>query len=137
MPAHYDDPFRVTDEALEALPPLDAILVDIHAETTSEKAALAWHLDGRATLVVGTHTHVQTADERVLPGGTGYLTDLGMTGPMNSVLGVRTELVLEKLQTQMPVRFETASGPAQLCGLIADIEGGRTTRLERVFLREE
>jgi metallophosphoesterase (TIGR00282 family) len=136
MPAHYDDPFRAADEALAALPPVSAVVVDVHAETTSEKAALAWHLDGRVALVAGTHTHVQTADDRILPHGTGFLTDLGMTGPMNSVLGVRTELVLQKLRTQMPVRFETAGGPAQFCGLLADIERGRATRLERIFLRD-
>jgi metallophosphoesterase (TIGR00282 family) len=136
LPAHYDDPFRAVDGALATLPAVDAIIVDVHAETTSEKAALAWYLDGRVSLVVGTHTHVQTADERILPKGTGFLTDLGMTGPYNSVIGVRTELVLQKLRTQMPVKFETAGGPAQLCGLIADIESGRTVRLERIFVRE-
>lgn len=136
MPAHYDDPFAAVDAALSDLPPADAIVVDVHAETTSEKMALGWYLDGRASLVVGTHTHVQTADERILPRGTGFLTDLGMTGPYNSVLGVRTELVLDKLRRQMPVRFETAGGPAQFCGLIATIEDGRTTDLERLFIRE-
>lgn len=136
MPAQYDDPFRAMDAVLESLPPVDAILVDVHAETTSEKAALGWYLDGRVALVVGTHTHVQTADERVLPKGTGFLSDLGMTGPYNSVIGVRTDLVLQKFLTQMPVRFDTASGPAQFCGLVADVEHGRTRALERIFIRE-
>jgi len=136
LPQAYDDPFRAMDEALSELEPLDAVLVDVHAETTSEKAALAWYLDGRVSLVVGTHTHVQTADEWILPRGTGYLTDLGMCGPYRSVIGVRTELVLEKFLTQMPVRFETASGPAQVCGIVATIEDGRTVHLERVFERE-
>jgi hypothetical protein len=136
MPSQYDDPFQAVDDALARLEPVDALLVDMHAETTSEKMALGWYLDGRVSVVVGTHTHVQTADERILPRGTGFLTDLGMTGPYNSVLGVRTELVLEKLRRQMPVRFETANGPAQLCGLVVTIEGGRTTELERLFIRE-
>jgi metallophosphoesterase (TIGR00282 family) len=136
MPAQYEDPFWALDQALAELPAVDAVLVDVHAETTSEKMALGWYLDGRVSVLVGTHTHVQTADERILPQGTGFLTDLGMTGPYNSVLGVRTELVLDKLRRQMPVRFETASGPAQLCGLLATLEGGRTTHLERLFIRE-
>lgn len=136
LPASYDDPFRAMDQALAELGESDAILVDMHAETTSEKAALGWYLDGRVSLVVGTHTHVQTADEWVLPGGTGFLTDLGMTGPYHSVIGVRRELVLEKFLKQMPVRFETAVGPAQFCGLLADIENAKTVNLERVFIRE-
>lgn len=136
MPAAYGNPFEAVDAALAELPPVDAIFVDMHAETTSEKAAMGWYLDGRVAAVVGTHTHVQTADERILPGGTAFLTDLGMTGPYNSVIGVRTPLVLEKLTRQMPVRFETASGPAQLCGLIITVEGGRSLDVERVFLRE-
>jgi metallophosphoesterase (TIGR00282 family) len=136
LPQAYDDPFRAMDAVLAALPTVDAVLVDVHAETTSEKVALGWYLDGRVALVVGTHTHVQTADEWVMPRGTGYLTDLGMCGPYHSVIGVRTELVLEKLLTQMPVRFETAGGPGQLCGLIATIDQGRTVHLERVFERE-
>jgi|SRR5579875_3417255 len=136
MPTQYDDPFQAVEAALQALPPVDAVLVDVHAETTSEKMALGWFLDGRASVVVGTHTHVQTADERILPRGTAFLTDLGMTGPYNSVLGVRTELVLDKLRRQMPVRFETAGGPAQLCGLIATVESGRAVAVERLFIRE-
>ncbi len=136
LPQAYDDPFRALDAALDALPAADAVLVDVHAETTSEKVALGWYLDGRVSLVVGTHTHVQTADEWILPQGTGYLSDLGMCGPYRSVIGVRTELVLEKFLTQRPVRFETATGPAQLCGLIATIEAGRTVALERLFERE-
>jgi len=136
MPVSYGDPFQAVDAALAELPPVAAIVVDMHAETTAEKAALGWYLDGRVSVVVGTHTHVQTADERILPRGTAFLTDLGMTGPYNSVIGVRTELVLEKLLRQMPVRFETASGPAQLCGLLVTVEAGRSTAVERVFLRE-
>ena len=136
LPQSYDDPFRGIDAALAALPPVGAVIVDVHAEATSEKVALGWYLDGRASLVVGTHTHVQTADEWILPQGTGYLTDLGMCGPYRSVIGVRTDLVLEKFLTQRPVRFETATGPAQLCGLIATIESGRTVSLERLYERE-
>lgn len=136
LPVHYDDPFRALDEALAGLSGVEAVIVDVHAETTSEKAALGWYLDGRVALVVGTHTHVQTADERILPQGTGFLTDLGMTGPYNSVIGVKTELVVQKFLTQMPVRFETASGPAQLCGVVADLVEGRAVSLERLYIRE-
>lgn len=137
--ANYEDPFRAVDAALEeihAVTPL--VIVDVHAEATSEKIALGWYLDGRASLVVGTHTHVQTADEQILPSGTAYLTDVGMTGPWVSVIGVRRELVLEKFLSQLPVRFEAAKGPRQLCGVVvdADEKTGRATHIERVFVRE-
>ncbi|MCL4494422.1 MAG: TIGR00282 family metallophosphoesterase [Firmicutes bacterium] len=139
MPFSYDDPFVAVERVLSSLDPeVHIILVDFHAETTSEKSALGWYLDGRVSAVVGTHTHVQTADERVLPGGTGFITDLGMTGPRDSVIGVKTELVIQKLRTQMPVRFETAGGPGQFGGLIVDIDEatGRCRELKRVFYTE-
>lgn len=139
MPFHYDDPFRAMDTLLETLQDqVQAILVDFHAETTSEKAALAWYLDGRAAVLVGTHTHVQTADERILPGGLAFLTDLGMTGPLDSVIGVKTELVIQKLKTQMPVRFDTAQGPGQFGALLVDIDdqSGKATAIERMLVRE-
>jgi metallophosphoesterase (TIGR00282 family) len=97
---------------------VDHLLVDVHAEATSEKVAMGWHLDGRATAVVGTHTHVPTADARVLPGGTAYITDVGMTGPRSGVIGVKRELAIESLATQMPVRFETATEDAWLNAVV-------------------
>ena len=109
------------------------IVVDFHAEATSEKIAMGWHLDGKASLVVGTHTHVQTADERVLPRGTAYLTDAGMCGPIDSVLGRRWEPVVERFKTSLPCRFPVASGAVALCGVIAEIdtETGRAVAVER------
>ncbi|PSR29754.1 MAG: TIGR00282 family metallophosphoesterase [Sulfobacillus thermosulfidooxidans] len=139
MPFQYDDPFVAIDRVLDSLAPeVRVILVDFHAETTSEKAALAWYLDGKVSVVVGTHTHVQTADERILPQGTAFITDLGMTGPRDSVIGVKTELVIQKLKTQMPVRFDTATGPGQFGGLIVDIDeqSGRAREVKRIFYRE-
>ncbi|MCK9248469.1 MAG: YmdB family metallophosphoesterase [Solirubrobacteraceae bacterium] len=97
---------------------VDHILVDIHGEATSEKVALGWELDGRVTAVVGTHTHVPTADARVLPGGTAYMTDVGMCGPRDSVIGVRKELAIEAMRTKMPVRFEPAKGDPWLCAAL-------------------
>ena len=139
MPFHYDDPFRVMDDLLDALQgQVSAIVVDLHAETTSEKAAMAWYLDGRVAALVGTHTHVQTSDERVLPGGTAFLTDLGMTGPADSVIGVKTDLVIQKLTTQMPVRFDTATGRGQFGALLVDIDHhrGQAIAVQRFFVRE-
>ena len=109
----YDDPFRAVDAALDAIAGrARVIIVDMHAEATSEKVAMGWHLDGRVTAVIGSHTHVQTADERILPEGTAYLTDAGMCGPRDSVIGVKRELVIDRFLTQMPTRFEVAGGPA-------------------------
>ena len=135
----FDDPFRAVDAALDEIRAVTPIVVvDVHGEATSEKIALGWYLDGRASLVVGTHTHVQTADEMVLPGGTAFITDVGMTGPWDSVIGVRKELVLEKFLTQLPVRFEAAKGPRQLCAVVVDVEdnSGRAIHIERIFRRE-
>ena len=138
MPFQYDDPFRAVDDLLGMLAgEVSHVIIDFHAETTSEKVALGWYLDGRTSIVVGTHTHVQTADERILPQGTAYLTDLGMTGPMDSVIGVKTELVLQKLRTQLPVRFETATGAGQFGALLVDLDDdGRATSVERLLIRE-
>jgi 2',3'-cyclic-nucleotide 2'-phosphodiesterase len=94
------------------------VVVDFHAEATSEKKALGYFLDGRAAAVYGTHTHVQTADDQILPGGTGYITDVGMTGPSASVLGVDPQLAIKRFVTKMPVRFQNAAGPASLCGVV-------------------
>lgn len=139
MPFQYDDPFQAVEQVLESLPSqVKIIVIDFHAETTSEKAALAWHLDGRVSVVVGTHTHVQTSDERILPQGTAFLTDLGMTGPRDSVIGVKSDLVIKKLRSQMPVRFETAQGTGQFGALFVEVDeaSGRALNIERIFLRE-
>jgi hypothetical protein len=128
-------PFRTFDaleqEARRATP---LVVVDFHAESTAEKGALAHYADGRASLVFGTHTHVQTADERILPGGTGFITDLGMTGPEDSVIGVVKEIVIERFKTRLPARFDVPEGPAVLCGLLAELdeETGRAVRLQRI-----
>ena len=124
-------PFEVVDEALEELHGVRNVVVDLHAEATSEKVAMGWHLDGRVSAVIGTHTHVRTADARVLPGGTAYITDAGMCGPRDSVMGVKKELVLERLLTQLPVRFEVADGDVWLEGVVVEIgSDGRALRIE-------
>jgi hypothetical protein len=111
--------FAAVDKVLSELrDKVDHVLVDMHAEATSEKVAMGWHLDGRVTAVVGTHTHVPTADARVLPGGTAYITDVGMTGPRGGVIGVKREQAIESLLTQMPVRFETSEEDPWLMGVV-------------------
>jgi hypothetical protein len=135
-----DNPFAVLDRAIaEAHRVTSVVFVDFHAEATSEKIALGWHLDGRVTAVVGTHTHVQTADEQVLPGGTAYLTDAGMTGPHDSVIGVDKAAALSRFLTGMPSRFETATGRPRLNGVVVDCDPGtgRATRIARVSLGPE
>lgn len=137
--ANVDDPFRVADEILTELRGrANLILVDFHAEATSEKIAFGWHLDGRVSAVVGTHTHIATADERVLPGGTAYITDVGMTGPYDSVIGVDKGAVLERFRTQRPVRFHPAEDDARLAAVVidADPHSGRANSIERVEWRE-
>ncbi|HWJ02531.1 MAG TPA: TIGR00282 family metallophosphoesterase [Verrucomicrobiae bacterium] len=118
-----DDPFQMANRMVAELAnQAKVILVDFHAEATSEKIALGWFLDGRASAVVGTHTHVQTADERVLPNGTAFITDLGMTGPRDSVLGVKKEAIINKFLTQLPTRFEVAGGTVQLNAVVVDVD---------------
>lgn len=133
-----DDPFRVADALLKQIT-AKVILVDVHAETTSEKIAMGWYLDGRVTAVIGTHTHVPTADERLLAKGTAYQTDVGMTGPYDSIIGVEKEQALERFLTNIPNRFEPASGDVRLCAVIIDCDEntGRATGIERVMLRGE
>src|SRR6185369_11530039 len=133
--AANDDPFRKTDELLKQIK-AKIVFVDIHAEATSEKIAMGWFLDGRVTAVVGTHTHVQTADERVLPGGTAYITDVGMTGPHDGVIGVEKAPVIQKFLSGMPTRFEAASGDPILHGVIvtADDASGKATGITRLSL---
>ena len=112
---NLDCPFRMADILIEHLvQQTPVIIIDFHGEATSEKQAFGWHVNGRVTAVLGTHTHVQTADERILPGGTAYITDVGMTGPRDSVLGIKTDVVIKKFQLQLPARFEVASGVVQL-----------------------
>jgi 2',3'-cyclic-nucleotide 2'-phosphodiesterase len=128
-----DCPFRCVDALLKRIPRGGPIVVDFHAEATSEKIAMGWHLDGRVSAMVGSHTHVQTSDERLLPGGTAYLTDLGMTGPRDSVIGREVAPVLRKFTTGMPSRFEVAKGPAVLEGVL--LEADRTTARARAITR--
>ena len=135
-----DDPFAVALREIEALRAKTRIIfVDFHAEATSEKVAMGWHLDGRVTAVVGTHTHVQTADERILPKGTAYQTDVGMTGPHESIIGVTIEAALGRFLTGMPARFESATGPGRLNAVevTADLATGKATRIERLSLSAE
>ena len=130
-----DDPFAVVMREIEALRPrARVIFVDVHAEATSEKIAMGWYLDGKVTAVVGTHTHVQTADERILPKGTAYLTDAGMTGPHDSIIGVAIEPALSRFLNAMPSKFETATGNPRLNGVVveADDQTGLATDIERI-----
>lgn len=130
-----ESPFIVGMEtvrkAREATP---IVIIDFHAETTSEKMALGWHLDGMASAIIGTHTHVQTSDERVLPNGTAFITDAGMTGPTDSIIGMKKEIILERFLTHMPVRFDVATKGVELQGVFVAIDGstGKATRIERV-----
>jgi metallophosphoesterase (TIGR00282 family) len=130
-----DDPFRVADELLKRVTE-KVILVDIHAEATSEKISMGWYLDGRVTAVLGTHTHIPTADEHVLPNGTAYQTDVGMTGPYDSVIGVKKELVINRFLTNMPARFEAASGDVRLCAVVIDCDesSGKARSIKRIML---
>ena len=131
-----DCPFRTADRLMAEIPPDVKIrIVDIHAEATSEKVAMGWYLDGRATAVLGTHTHIPTADERVLPGGTAYITDLGMTGPYDSVIGVDKRAVIEKFLKQVPARFDVAKGDVRLSAVLieADPADGRALSIQRII----
>jgi metallophosphoesterase (TIGR00282 family) len=130
-----DCPFQVAKRELAKLRKrVAAVVVDMHAEATSEKMAMGHFLDGEATAVVGTHTHVQTADEQILPRGTAYLTDIGMTGPLHGVIGVKKELAIEKFLTGMPRRFEVAPGPVVFCAALIDVDAriGKALSIERI-----
>lgn len=130
-----DCPFQVAKRELAQLRKrVAAVVVDMHAEATSEKMAMGHFLDGEATAVVGTHTHVQTADEQILPRGTAYLTDIGMTGPLHGVIGVKKELAIEKFLTGMPRRFEVAPGPVVFCAALIDVDAriGKALSIERI-----
>ncbi|HEX7078584.1 MAG TPA: TIGR00282 family metallophosphoesterase [Candidatus Eisenbacteria bacterium] len=133
-------PFRVADEEIARLKETTPIvIVDFHAEATAEKMALGWHLDGKISALIGTHTHVQTADERILPGGTGYITDAGMTGPHDSVIGVRKDQAIRKFLTLLPTRFEPATGDTRLHGVHLEIDEatGKCRHIERIALALE
>jgi 2',3'-cyclic-nucleotide 2'-phosphodiesterase len=140
MPMLSDNPFTVVETILAKIPSdIKTIVVDVHAEVTSEKIALGWFLDGRVSVVYGTHTHVTTADETILPHGTAYITDLGMTGPHESVLGRNTERVLKSLCTQMPFPYSIATGDVRLNGIIVTVDSqtGQATHIERICYRSE
>ena len=136
---YADCPFRAADEEIKRLADITPnIIIDMHAEATSEKLALAYYLDGRASAVLGTHTHVQTADERVLPGGTAVITDVGMTGPEDSIIGVRKDEVIERFLTAMPQRFTVPEGPVLLCAVSVEIDPATgkalsITRIQRTY----
>ena len=135
-----DDPFTVVLKEIDAVKARTrVIVVDFHAEATSEKIAMGWHLDGKVTLVVGTHTHVQTADERILPNGTAYLTDAGMTGGHDSIIGMEREPALYRFLTGMPSKFEPATGNPRLSGVLVDADDktGRATSVTRLSYSEQ
>jgi len=135
--AGTNDPFHAINDLLAGIK-ASVILVDFHAEATSEKVAMGWHLDGRVTAVLGTHTHVPTADERILPGGTAYQTDVGMSGPYDSVIGVEKDLVLHKFLTGMPGKFEAAKRNPKMCATLVTCDSltGRALAIERIALGE-
>lgn len=133
-----DCPFRTMDDIYGRIKDeADIIILDFHAEATSEKQAMGWYLDGRVTAVLGTHTHVQTSDERILPKGTGYITDVGMTGPYDSILGVEKEIVIKKFITAMPGRFEVAEGQVVFGGIVLELDdSNRLKNLKRLKIIE-
>jgi metallophosphoesterase (TIGR00282 family) len=133
-----DCPFRAVDKEIEKIKDkTDIIILDFHGEATSEKTAMGYYLDGRVSAVIGTHTHVQTADERILPKGTGYITDAGMTGPYNSILGVGVDIIISKFIHQIPQKFEIAEGQGQLNGVVLYFDPkNRLTKIERLFLKD-
>lgn len=133
-----DDPFRTAAQQLSAIPPdVKVILVDMHAEATSEKQAMGWYLDGKVSAVLGTHTHVATADNRVLPGGTAYITDVGMTGPHDGVIGMEKQAILQRFLDAMPTRFSVAEGDVQMNAVAIDVDetNGRARFIEHLNFR--
>jgi len=132
-----NDPFNAANDLLTRIK-AKVIVVDFHGEATSEKVAMGWHLDGRVTAVLGTHTHIPTADERILPGGTAYQTDVGMSGPYDSVIGVEKDLVLHRFLTGMPGKFEAAKGNPKMCAALitCDVATGRASAIQRIMLGE-
>ncbi|HZK43601.1 MAG TPA: TIGR00282 family metallophosphoesterase [Syntrophomonadaceae bacterium] len=131
--APLDCPFRKLDEILASIEgEADIIIVDFHAEATSEKLALAYYADGRISALLGTHTHIQTADERILPEGTAYITDLGMTGPVDSILGMKKEIVIERFINQRPARFQVAKGAAQIQGVVLELDND-SLKVDKIY----
>jgi metallophosphoesterase (TIGR00282 family) len=140
MPNHVDDPFRCVDTILrEHGQHSKVVIVDMHAEATSEKNAMGWYLDGRASAVYGTHTHIQTSDERVLPNGTAYITDVGMCGPFDSVIGMEKETVISGFISQLPRKFEVAQDNVVLQGIIVEVDptNGKAREIRRLRLHHE
>jgi len=136
--SNLEDPFRVAERELAKLKKeTPVVIIDFHAEATSEKIAFAWHVDGQASAVIGTHTHVQTADERILTAGTAFITDAGMTGPTDSVIGVKKEQAIARFLFQTPHRFEIPKGPVHLSAVVIDVDGatGKANSIERIYLR--
>ncbi|MFZ6016573.1 MAG: TIGR00282 family metallophosphoesterase [Nitrospirota bacterium] len=136
--SNMDCPFRTGKEEIERLSNItNIIIVDFHAEATSEKIAFSWFVDGKVSAVIGTHTHVQTADEKILPGGTAYITDVGMTGPSMSVIGIERGQVIQRFLTNIPVRFETAKGECIFSAVVIEIDGktGKSTAIQRLQLK--
>lgn len=136
--SNIDDPFRTAVQEIEKLKEeTPVVIIDLHAEATSEKMALAWYVDGKASAVLGTHTHVQTADERILPGGTAYLSDVGMTGPTDSVIGVRKEEAIARFLYQSPHKFSIPKGPVHLDAVVLDIDSstGKANSIERIHIQ--
>jgi metallophosphoesterase (TIGR00282 family) len=132
---HLDCPFRTGEKQVELLrKEANIIIVDFHAEATSEKMAMGWFLNGKVSAVLGTHTHVQTSDERILDEGTAYISDVGMTGPMNSVIGIRKEIALERLLTQIPWKFDVAKEAIELQGVVVDVDSktGKAKDIKRI-----
>ncbi|MHA7765427.1 2',3'-cyclic-nucleotide 2'-phosphodiesterase [Bacillus atrophaeus] len=135
-----DDPFQKADELIaEAAKRTSYIFIDFHAEATSEKLAIGWYTDGRASAVVGTHTHVQTADNRILPKGTAYITDVGMTGPYDGILGMDRETIIKRFKTNLPVRFSVAEGKTTLSGVVIDIDDQtkKAVKIERILINDD
>jgi 2',3'-cyclic-nucleotide 2'-phosphodiesterase len=133
-----DCPFRSADKVIEELKKeTPVIIVDMHAEATSEKVAMGWYLDGKVSAVIGTHTHIQTADDKILPEGTAYLTDVGMTGPFDSVIGIKKEIILQRFLLQMPVRFEVSEKDIWFNGVLLEIDekSGKATKIERLQIK--
>jgi metallophosphoesterase (TIGR00282 family) len=136
--ATIDCPFQKADQLIEDMRrDTKIIVVDFHAEATAEKMTMGWYLDGRVSAVIGTHTHVQTADERILPGGTAYITDAGMTGPIDSVIGMKTDVAIRRFVRQVPARYVPAEGNARLCGAVVEIDPqtGKALRIDRLSVQ--
>ncbi|MFB5191500.1 TIGR00282 family metallophosphoesterase [Alicyclobacillus fastidiosus] len=133
-----DCPFAAVEDILTDHPQIKHIIVDMHAEVTSEKLGMGWEFAGRVSAVLGTHTHVPTADARILPGGTAYISDVGMVGPRNGILGMKRESVIRRMRTQLPTKFEVADGPRQFCAVLMELddESGRATRIDPIYRYE-